>query len=85
MARAHIIVVFINGLELGEPGILEWQEARAAVIAGEKSTDANSKSAATQKPTDGFAYTNRRSDRLDGEHGLVPGLKVSTLRKAPTT
>ncbi|KAI3324151.1 hypothetical protein HD806DRAFT_534469 [Xylariaceae sp. AK1471] len=73
--------VFIDGLELDEPALLHWQEARANIITS-KNSNANSESPAKQGLTEGFAYTGQRPDRLSQEHELVPRLKLADFGHA---
>lgn len=78
LARADSVIVFINGLELSEPGVVLWKEARENVLAKSKSSKANVEKPGNQNSGDGFAHTGNRPDRLNQEHEFVPRLKVSS-------
>ncbi|KAI1758237.1 hypothetical protein F4782DRAFT_544575 [Xylaria castorea] len=67
--------IFVSGLELDGPAVLDWQETRRTKWKTVNSTNPSNQNGMKSKRKE-FEYTGIRPDRVTHEHDLVPRLKL---------
>ncbi|KAI0483486.1 hypothetical protein F4859DRAFT_528879 [Xylaria cf. heliscus] len=73
--------IFVNGLELDGPGVVHWQENKNAI--SQTADDANpGDQDKTESKNKSFEYTDKRPDRINHEHDLIPRLKLGDFGQA---